>query len=180
MYSFSENKAVGRLTELIALERGCDPKKAKQIGNAAVLHDIGKQKIQKSILEKPGKLTAGEFEIMKKHTDFGVEILTSIKGDIGELAREICYFHHEWFMPSLGGYRGVSTLYLPDYISYVAISDVYTSLISERPYKSKWRKADALAYIESKSGTQFCPDLVKLFASLIRNDSRVPAIFAGV
>ena len=180
MDTFNENKAVGRLTELLALTRGYAPEKAKQIRTAAVLHDIGKQKIDKKILNKPGKLTEQEFEIVKMHTKLGVEILASVHGDLGDMAKVICHFHHEWFQPSLGGYWNVSTYYLPDYVSYVAISDVYISLISERPYKSRWERQDALDYIENQAGKQFCPELVKSFTSLICGDDRVPAIFSAL
>ena len=141
MENFNENRAVGRLSEILALERGYDHAKARQIRNAAVLHDIGKQKLPKSILNKPGKLDADEFEIIKTHTKLGVETLSSIQGDLGDMAKIICLFHHEWHQPSLGGYWYVSTHYLPDYVSFVSISDVYVSLISKRPYKDAWNPA---------------------------------------
>ena len=177
MNHYEENKAVGRLSEILALECGYEPAKARQIRNAAVLHDVGKQKIPKSILQKPDKLNTEEFEIIKTHTKLGVELLSSIKGELGDYARIICLFHHEWYKPSEGGYWGVSAYYLPDYVSFVSISDVFISLINERAYKPAWPPEDALGYIQKQAGTQFCPELVSNFISLIREDSRVPAIF---
>ena len=91
----NENKAVGRLSELLALERGYSPAMARQIRSAAALHDIGKLRISAEILEKSGKLLADEFEIVKTHTTKGAEILAGIQGEIGELARHICLYHHE-------------------------------------------------------------------------------------
>jgi putative nucleotidyltransferase with HDIG domain len=85
MNDFNENIAVGRLSELLALERGYTPEKARQIKNAAVLHDIGKLKIPESILNKPGKLNDKEYEIIKKHTKYGAEMVSSIKGELGKM-----------------------------------------------------------------------------------------------
>jgi putative two-component system response regulator len=179
MDSINENKAVGQLSEILALKHGYDRAKARQIRNAAILHDIGKQRIDKKIINKPGKLTAHEFEIIKTHTKIGVEILASVHGDLGDMAKIICHFHHEWYNPSCGGYWGVSSYYLPDYVSFVAISDVYTSLICKRPYKPAWTQDKALGYIKHQAGKQFAPELAKSFISLIREDNRVPAIFAS-
>jgi putative two-component system response regulator len=178
MNYIEENKAVGRLTEIIALEHGYSPAKARQIKTAAALHDIGKQKIPKSILLKPSELNAQEMEIMKNHTRLGVEMLASFQNDLSDIAKMVCLFHHEWHNPSVGGYWGVSSYYLPDYVSFVSIADVYVSCCSERCYKPAWKPQDALNHIEKQAGTQFRPELVKMFTSLIRNDSRVPAFLA--
>ena len=173
--STHEDKAVGRLTEIIALQCGVCSSKAKQIRTAATLHDIGKQRIPAEILNKPGKLDAHEFEIIKTHTTLGAEILVSIQGELGVMARECCLYHHEWFDGK--GYWGRRIGDLPYYLQYVAISDVFAALISERPYKHAWPPAEAVQYIQSKAGTQFDPELVEVFLYLVRDDSRVKALF---
>ena len=179
MEQFNENRAVGQLSEILALESGYDRSKARQIRNAAVLHDVGKEKIPESILNKPGKLNEQEFEIIKTHTKLGVELLASLQGDLGDMARIICLFHHEWHEPSMGGYWGISTHYLPDFISFVSISDVFTSLVSERVYKKSWPPEMAVEYLENQADRQFRRELVQLFLSLVRDDSRIKAIFGG-
>jgi putative two-component system response regulator len=173
--TFNENKAVGRLSELLALEYGASPAYAKQIRTAAVLHDIGKQKIPAGILLKPGALTAQEFGVMKTHTVLGAEMLKAIKGSLGEMARACCMYHHEFY--NGGGYFGIHTEKLPFYCQFVAIADVFTALLCNRPYKQPWPPKEAVEYIQSKAHTQFAPELVSAFISLVRNDSRVPAIF---
>ena len=178
MNQFNENKAVGRLTEIIALSRGYKPTKARMIRNAATLHDIGKQKIDDSILTKNGKLSAHELEIVKTHTWLGAKMLSSIQGEIGEVTRLCCLLHHEWHNGD--GYWKIPTCYLPEYLSFVAIADVFCALVVVRPYKSAWPPEEALDFIQSKAGTQFCPVLVKDFIWLIRNDNRIPAIFSEV
>lgn len=169
---------VGQLTEIVTLECGVHPAVAKQVRVAATLHDVGKQKIPVSILNKPGKLDAREFEIIKTHTVLGAEALTSVKGELGEMARACCLFHHEWWNGF--GYCGRKTDELPFYVAAVAISDVFVALVCERPYKTAWPPQEALDYIQNQAGTQFSPALVEMFIALILNDNRVPALFADV
>jgi putative two-component system response regulator len=153
------------------------PKNARQIRIAATLHDVGKLMIPETILGKPGKLTAREFEIIKAHTILGAEMLKTLQGDLGEMARLCCEFHHERFDGQ--GYWGRRIGDLPRYVSFVAISDVFTALASKRPYKEAWPPCEALQYIQNKSGTQFCPELVKIFLDLVRGGGSVPAILNG-
>lgn len=166
MGQMNEDKAVARLAELVALECGVHPVVAKQIRTATALHDVGKVKISTSILNKPGKLNEQEFEIIKTHTRLGAKILSGIEGGLGAMARLIALYHHEWY--DGGGYWGWHTCELPGYVSIAAISDVFTALIRERPYKAAWPPDEALAYIENQAGRQFSPALVKAFLPLAR------------
>jgi len=175
---FMEDKAVSLLSEIIALEQGMQPARARQIRTAAALHDIGKLKIPESILNKPGKLDEGEFEIIKTHTVLGAEMLSSIKGEMGEIARAVCMYHHEWHDGSKS-YWGFRASDLPGYVHIVSICDVFTALVAKRSYKEPWPPSDALAYIQNHAGTQFEPGLVAVLLSLIQDESRVPAIFYG-
>ncbi|MDL2232151.1 HD domain-containing protein [Ruminococcaceae bacterium OttesenSCG-928-L11] len=171
----NENKIVGRLAEILALSYGYPHYTARQIRIAASLHDIGKQKIPPEIVGKPGKLTADEFEIMKKHTIIGAELLGGMEGSLGKMAREICLNHHEWH--NGGGYWGRRLDDLPDFVQFVAISDVFTALLSERVYKQPWPPHEATAYIQKQAGTQFSPELVEVFLWLVQHDKRVSALF---
>lgn len=176
MNKFNEEKAVGYLSEIFALECGFGSTKAKQIRNAAFLHDIGKQKLPKELMENPGELTAQEMEIIKTHTKLGAAMVSSIQGKIGEYAAIICLYHHEW--ANGGGYWNVPTHYLPNYVPIVSLSDVFVSLITERPYKDAWSHDEALEYIAKQAGTQFDTGLSEFFISMIRHDSRVSAVLA--
>ena len=168
---------VGRLAEIIALQYGVRPDAARQIRSAATLHDIGKQKIPAEILNKPGKLTAQEFDVIKTHTVLGAEMLTSIQGELGVMARVCCEFHHEWYDGN--GYWGRRMGDLPFYVPFVAISDVFTALVTKRVYKEPWPPLEAMDYIQEKAGTQFDPKLAEVFLWLIRHDGRVKALFDG-
>lgn len=167
----SEEDTMSCLAELLAIAYGICPQMAKQIRTAAALHDVGKSKIPIGILTKPGKLTPPEFEVMKTHTFLGAQILRDMKGLLGQMARTIAHYHHEWY--DGGGYWGKKASQLPYYVQIAAICDVFIALISERSYKHAWPQEEALAYIESKSGTQFAPDLVNIFLPLVRSNQEV-------
>jgi putative two-component system response regulator len=177
MSAVFENRAVARLSEHIALACGYSPEKAKQIGNAAALHDIGKQAIPKSIIDKPGKLTAREFEIMKTHTKIGAQMLSAMQGELGTMARTVCEFHHEKW--NAGGYWGVRAADLPEYVSIVSISDIYVACRSLRPYKPAWTVQKTLDYIRNLAGTQFSHELVNVFIPLAVSGGGIPAVFNG-
>jgi response regulator RpfG family c-di-GMP phosphodiesterase len=138
MNNYNEDKAMAYLTEMLALECGCSSTAARQIRNAAVLHDIGKQKICPSIINKPGKLTAEEYEILKMHTKLGAEMLSVMQGEQGKIAVELALHHHERHDGK--GYWCKHTGELPIYVPMTVLADVYVALVSERPYKTAWTK----------------------------------------
>jgi putative two-component system response regulator len=134
---------------------------------SAPLHDTGKIAISDAILNKPGKLTAEEFEIMKKHVDFGVDAIERIAARTPEnsflqYARVIAQNHHEKWDGS--GYpRGLKGIDIPLEGRLMAIADVYDALISPRPYKRAFSTNDAERIIREGRGTHFDPLLVDVF-----------------
>ena len=130
--------------------------------NAAPMHDIGKIGIPDHILLKPGKLEGEEWEIMKKHVNYGVDILGGHESDLLKMAKEIAESHHEKFDGSGYPYGLVGErIPLPGRI--VAIADVFDALTSERTYKKAWSIEKAMAYISEQEGQHFDPYLVELF-----------------
>jgi putative two-component system response regulator len=129
---------------------------------AAPMHDVGKIGIPDHILLKPGKLDADEWEIMKRHTEFGAEIIGDDPNPLFQMSRTIALTHHEKWDGS--GYpRGLAGEDIPLEGRITAISDVFDALISARPYKQGWSDADAVQYINDNSGSHFDPKLVTLF-----------------
>jgi putative two-component system response regulator len=137
---------------------------------SAQLHDVGKIGISDVILNKPGKLTDEEFEIMKKHAELGVQTIKQIEekaphSDFLRHARLIAGSHHEKWDGS--GYpAGLSGQDIPLEGRLMAIADVYDALISVRPYKKAFSTDDARRIIEEGRGTQFDPALVGIFLSV--------------
>jgi len=167
----SEDIAVARFSELLALERGFSLAYSKMVRAAALLHDIGKQKISDAILSKPGKLSAGEFEIVKSHTAIGAAMMSGIHGDLGVMVRNTCLFHHEFMNKQ--GYWGICADDLPAYIPIISISDTFCALIHDRPYKAAWEWDKALQYISGQAGVQFNPALAGDFISLAKNTKNI-------
>ena len=134
---------------------------------AAPLHDIGKIHIPDAVLNKPGRLTDEEFEIMKTHTTAGKELLAHAKTELGEseylnMATEMAAYHHEWWN-GRGYPYGVSGEDIPLCARIMAVADVFDALTSKRCYKDAMPLEKAYAIIREESGTHFDPVVVEAF-----------------
>jgi putative two-component system response regulator len=136
------------------------------IFNASPMHDIGKIGIPDDILLKPAKLEAGEWDTMKKHAQYGAEILGEHRSELLAMAREIAQTHHEKWDGS--GYpNGLAGKDIPLSGRIVAIADVFDALTSSRPYKEAWPVEKAVALIDDCAGTHFDPELVNYFHEVL-------------
>jgi putative two-component system response regulator len=138
---------------------------------SAQLHDVGKIAISDAILNKPGKLTPEEFEIMKTHAAIGVTIIRKIEEnaeehDFMKHARLIAGGHHERWDGN--GYPlGVKGKDIPLEARLMALADVYDALLSVRPYKQPLSSDEARQIISNGKGTQFDPVLVDVFLKVM-------------
>jgi len=142
----------------------------EQMVLSAQLHDVGKIAIDDSILRKPGKLTDEEFDIMKKHTLYGGEIIKKIQEKTGErefldYAYIFAVYHHEKW-DGKGYPYGIAGDKIPLPARIMAIIDVYDALISVRPYKKAFTHEEAVGIIKEGRGTHFDPLLVDLFTGI--------------
>ncbi len=142
----------------------------KMLYKSAPLHDIGKVGIPDNILLKPGKLTAEEFEEMKKHAAYGRDVIASQEEKLGEgsflsQAKEIAGSHHEKW-DGTGYPHGLSGNDIPVLGRLMAIADVYDALISKRVYKPPFSHEKAIAIISDDKGKHFDPDMVDAFLAL--------------
>ena len=129
---------------------------------AAPMHDIGKVGTPDLILLKPGKLTEGEFAIMKQHAEIGYEVLNTSSSPLLKVAAEIARTHHEKFDGS--GYpRSLKGDDIPLFGRIVAVADVFDALTSERPYKKAWSLEQASQLLRDGAGTHFDPECVSAF-----------------
>lgn len=134
--------------------------------NAAPMHDIGKIGIPDSILMKPGKLTAQEWQIMSRHPSIGADIIGEHNSPLLKMARKIALTHHEKWDGS--GYpQHLKGEKIPLVGRIVAVADVFDALTSVRPYKKAWTVEEAVDYIDHASGTHFDPGLVSLFHEVL-------------
>ncbi len=131
----------------------------------AVLHDIGKTRIPMSILNKPGKLTTAEFELVKSHASMGAEILKQHGGFVKEVI-EIAHFHHERW-DGTGYPKGLKGEQIEKHVQIAAVCDVYDALTTSRSYKTKMDFYSAMNIIASNSGTHFSREAVALMVRKI-------------
>lgn len=175
---------VGKICSLLARAMGMDSSLVKTFAEAAPLHDIGKIGISDVILLKPGKLSAEEWHIMKKHCEIGCDILRryssvnehekvdfaeiiSLADDIGELtllemAMVIALCHHERW-DGQGYPCNLSGTKIPLIARIVAVVDVYDALGSERPYKKSLPEDVCQKILMEGRGCHFDPEIIDMF-----------------
>jgi len=127
---------------------------------AGMYHDIGKISIPDAILNKPGKLTTEEFEIIKTHTMIGYQILKAADEYSG-LAEYALSHHERW--DGKGYPKGLSGNEIPFFSRIISIADAFEAMTADRPYRKGMNLEDAIAEIKRCSGSQFDPHLAKLF-----------------
>lgn len=146
------------------------PEYSKMIVSAAPLHDIGKIAISDSILQKKGKLTDEEYEVMKTHSAIGAKMLRDLLGDMESddyvnVATEVAKYHHEKWN-GRGYPEHLCGANIPLCARIMAIADVFDALTSVRAYKEKFSMEKAYGIMESEAGQQFDADLIQEFVRI--------------
>lgn len=160
-YTFSHSVNVCIYSLVIGIGLGYSGEKLRELGVGSILHDIGKVKVPQQILKKPGRLTADEFEEIKRHTYYGYEILRQTKG-ISMTAAYIALGHHERVDGS--GYpHHLKNDNIHKAARIVAVSDVYDALSSDRVYRKKMMHHEAIDYITSLASYHFDQEIVDTF-----------------
>lgn len=140
---------------------GYDKPELKVFGLAGLLHDVGKMKVDLTILNKPGKLSSEEFEHMKSHAQRGYELLLSHK-DLPSTVVDVTYAHHER-LDGTGYPRGLTKEQIPQRAFIVSICDVYDAITSHRVYDTARPPMEALKVLMKGRGSQFDDKLVVQF-----------------
>jgi putative two-component system response regulator len=162
---------VGRLSALFAKELGYSRDEVESVELAARLHDIGKLVVPDVILQKRGKLTEVEVEVMRKHTTEGSNILLDTQNEDFHRAAIIALNHHEWWDGN--GYPNrLSGTAIPEIARITALADVFDALSHKRPYKPAWPFERCIATIHMHKGRQFEPRLCDIFLELIQDLNR--------
>ena len=175
---------VGRYAGIIARQLGLDPATVELIEHAAPLHDVGKIGIPDAVLLKPGKLTDGEFDLIRQHCEFGKRIVDEMSAeDCRSLARHtdvaamimnvgssptlrmatrIAMTHHEKWDGS--GYpRGLRGEQIPLEGRITAVADVFDALSNDRPYKPAFPLEQCFAILKEERGKHFDPRVLDAF-----------------
>lgn len=153
---------MSHFSRLIASHLGLSVADQDMLLEAAPMHDIGKVGIPDHILLKPGRLDVAEFEIMKRHSILGYEILHGSQSAMLQAAAQIALGHHEKYDGS--GYPyGLKGEEIPLFARICAVGDVFDALTSERPYKKAWEDDRAVALLRDGMGCHFDPACVEAF-----------------
>jgi putative nucleotidyltransferase with HDIG domain len=164
-YTTTHSLNVSVLSMGLAEWLGLGGRDVRAVGVAGLLHDLGKVTIPKEILNKPGNFTHEEREIMNSHSAEGARMILTSDQQL-DLAAAVAYEHH--IMIDGGGYPSLRYPRDCHFASkLVHVCDVYDALRTKRPYRASWPAKKVLAYIESKSGTEFEGAMAQAFAAMM-------------
>lgn len=176
--TFAHERRCGALAFALSEHLGLPPATCAAYRHAAELHDVGKLVVPDAVLDKPGRLSAEEYALVRRHTEYGHDILTA-SGEPGlALAAEVALMHHERWDGS--GYpHGLRGEAIPPAARLVALCDVYAALREERTYKAPLSHEATCHWLlngtpagEGLHPGQFDPDLLAVLAT-------DPALFHG-
>lgn len=169
-YIREHSMRVTKYAVILAKELGLKPEEVEIIENTAYFHDIGKVGISDTILQKPDKLTAGEWVDMKRHPEIGYEIIEPLK--VLHIALPGIRHHHERY-DGKGYPDGLKGEDIPISARILAIADAYEALTANRPYRKAGSADDAVAELKNCSGTQFDAHMVEVFIRALKKAGEI-------
>lgn len=157
-------KRLTQLTRRVGEKMGLDSSALDDLELFSMLHDIGKIGVDDRILNKPGPLNAEEWQLMKQHSEIGSRIAMA-SAELQLIARYILCHHEQW---SGGGYpAGLCGEEIPLAARILTIADAYDAMTEDRVYRKAMTREEALCEIERCSGTQFDPEVTRIFLTLM-------------
>lgn len=164
-YTFSHSQCVSNYAAKLAQGAGMAPNLVEIIRQAGLLHDIGKIGIPDAILTKSDRLTPEEFSIMRQHVERSIEMVRHLPSL--DYVIPAVLGHHERY-DGKGYPRGISGEDIPISARCLSIADSFDAMVSKRSYKNRMPLENALEEIQNNLGTQFDPDLGKLFIKMVQ------------
>jgi HD-GYP domain-containing protein (c-di-GMP phosphodiesterase class II) len=159
----------------VARSLGVPEHSLPDLETGALLHDIGKVAIPESILGKPGRLTDEEFEIVKRHPEFGWTVIRNLPG-LEHTSLQILH-HHENF-DGTGYPAGLKGTEIPIGARIVSVIDSFDAMISNRPYRAGLPMKEVIRRLHESSGTQFDPLVVDAFVRIV--EAEMPIVLEAV
>ncbi len=158
----SEN--VSKISKKIGEALNFDQEFLREIEIAGLLHDIGKIAIDNNVLNKTGPLSNSEYEILKRHPEIGYHILKSVD-EYTNISDNVLAHHERW--DGTGYPRGIAGDKIPLFARIITIADAFEAMTADRTYRNKISKEEAMEELKRCAGTQFDPDIVKLFCDKV-------------
>jgi HD-GYP domain-containing protein (c-di-GMP phosphodiesterase class II) len=163
-YTYLHSVAVCALMVALGRQLSLSDAQCHEAGMAGMLHDLGKAAMPQEVLNKPGKLTPAEFEIVKQHPVRGHEMLLA-GADVSEAVMDVCRHHHER-ADGTGYPDGLAVEQISLLARMGAVCDVYDAVTSDRPYKAAWDPAHALSQMATWKG-HFDPAIFQSFVKSV-------------
>lgn len=158
-YTYAHSVNVAVLSCIIGFGLNMGEEALEQLVLAGLLHDLGKLAIPQEILNKPGRLTPYEYEIMKKHSTLSYEIIKE-RWDISAQVKAAVLYHHE-NVDGSGYPEGIEGEDMTIFTKILHVADVYDALVSKRPYKNPYSPYEACEYLMGAGGIMFDPKVVE-------------------
>ena len=174
-YLDGHSRRVARYVTMIAQRMNLSDEQVERAKAAATIHDVGKLRIPAEIVNKPGRLTDAEFELMKQHAAAGGEMVECL-GDPG-LAAAVRAHHERW--DGSGYPDGLAGERIPVEARMISVADTFDAITSARPYRAATPHAKALKVIADEAGRQLDPEAARAFISCY-SDRRGAALWAGL
>jgi len=160
-YTYMHSVAVCAMMVALAKQLGLDEAQTRSCGMAGLLHDLGKVAMPIEVLNKPGKLTEAEFDIMKTHPTEGYKMLMASSG-VDAVSFDVVLHHHEK-MDGSGYPERLVGAQISLHAKMAAVCDVYDAITSNRPYKSGWDPAESLRKMAEWANGHFDPTVFQAF-----------------
>jgi HD-GYP domain-containing protein (c-di-GMP phosphodiesterase class II) len=164
-YTRGHSERVGAWSRSVAVALGLPPAEVDMIGQAGLLHDIGKIGIPEALLRKPGALDAEEWAVMRNHPLIGAQIVAPFDFFTGGA---LMIRHHHERCDGSGYPDGLAQAEIPLGARVIAVADVYDALTSNRPYRAALPHATAIAHLTESAGRTLDEDAVAAFVGLIQ------------
>ena len=163
-YTRGHSARVTKLAEAVARRLGWSEERLASLRVGGPLHDIGKLGVSDDVLRKEGRLDEEEFAQIREHPKIGARILLRVTA-LREALPYVLYHHERW---DGGGYpTGKAGKEIPLEARVLAIADAFDAMTSDRPYRRALTRAEALAELERCAGTQFDPEIVRVFLKVL-------------
>jgi len=171
-YTYNHVKRINEYAQAMANELGWDETRREALEFGAILHDIGKLEVLIDILSKKEELTPEEWDIMRRHPEFGVKMIKEIDY-LAPVVTMILHHHERWDGSGYPG--GLVGKEIPEEARLLAVIDSFDAMTTDRPYRSAMLPEVALEEIQQRAGVQFDPYMVAIFNSIWESGA-VPSI----
>lgn len=164
-YTYTHSINVGLYCMTFALKIGMPADEVHELGLGGMLHDVGKSQLPREIINKKGALTEDEFQVIKNHTENGMDVIRGL-GCYGEKVIQMVGQHHEKYNGE-GYHQGLAGSEIALFARICKLTDVYDALTTRRSYKKSLKTLEALTIMKSQMGHEFDPKLLNSFIRMM-------------